>query len=103
MKKTILATVVFFAFLLCGCRPETDVTVLPQTSAFSEMAEDAERITVLINKNSNKYHTDPDCAYALRMSQENRLVIEVPDFDYLEEHGYDPCSGCQKEQNNKDK
>ena len=97
MKKQFTATVMLLAILFCGCRPETDVTVLPQTSVSSETAEDSERLTVLINKNSKKYHTDLTCVYASRMTEENRLTIEVPDIAYLLEHGYEPCSRCHQE------
>lgn len=101
MKKRILGTVIACTLLLCGCQPETDVTVSPQTLSDSEVAQDPTRITVLINKNSRKYHLDPSCVYALRMAEENRLVIEVQNLDYLQEHGYEPCSRCNTEKVNK--
>lgn len=80
--------------LLCGCAPKTDITVFPETSVAAVQTDETERIAVLINKNSGKYHLDVFCVYAERMAEENRLLIEVPDETYLSEHGYEPCSRC---------
>ncbi len=103
MRRLISLTLISFALIFCGCRAQTDVKVCPDAAIPTETEEDTERITVIVNKNSRKYHLNAACAYALRMAEENRLEIEVPDSDYLREHEYEPCSVCAKEQNDENK
>lgn len=92
MKRFFVLTVLLF--FLCGCRAETEFTVSSvRIPCFASVSEEG-RLTVLINKNSGKYHLDPSCVYAARMAEDNRLLIEVPDTEYLTEHGYAPCSRC---------
>jgi hypothetical protein len=91
MRKLIILAAVIF---LCGCAPQTDFQILPTSNETATILEKEGRITVLINKNSGKYHLDASCVYAARMADENRLLIEVPDEAYLSEHGYEPCSRC---------
>lgn len=101
MKTALSVILTAFVLLFGGCRIATELTV-SQTDRVTEISEEpTERITVIINKNSRKYHLRADCSYAMRMAQDNRLEIEVPDLDYLREHQYEPCSGCAKERNKK--
>ncbi len=88
-------------FLLCSflssCTPETDF-LISSAAAETESVYDSEMgISVVINKNSFKYHLNPNCIYVSRMSSANRLDITVSDTDYLEERGYSACSGCAGE------
>lgn len=92
MKR--IALLLLGLLLFCGCTAKTDFTVPTRTDETRSFHMDEERITVLINKNSRKYHLDFSCIYAARMKEENRLLIEVPDTKYLSEHGYEPCSRC---------
>ena len=101
MKKIVGIAFIILSFLLCGCRPETDMTFSSPLHSVSPAVGDETRIVVLINKNSRKYHIDTACSYAVRMAEENRLLIEVPDIDYLREHGYEPCSRCNTEKTDK--
>lgn len=96
MKRLLVLTAALL-FLAFGCAPTADITV-SRESAETRMTEREEgRLTVLINKSSGKYHLDVSCVYAVRMAEENRLLIEVPDVEYLSEHGYEPCSRCSDE------
>ena len=94
MKIKFLITVALMLLTFCSCRAETDVTVLPEPFVPCETTVQEERLTVLINKNSRKYHMDLSCVYAQRMAEENGLLIEVPDREYLSEHNYEPCKKC---------
>ena len=83
------------ALILCSCAPETDFVISQETVEQTESKnEEKEGVFVVINKNSFKYHLDPDCAYVSRMSSKNRLDITVPNVEYLKEHGYSACSRC---------
>ena len=90
---------ILLALLLSSCSPETDFiisdTTQEQTASFYE---EETGIFVVINKNSSKYHTDPDCVYASRMAKDNRLEIKVSDLNYLEKYGYAACFGCTGKQ-----
>ena len=99
MKRLLKAFVcVLVALLLCSCTPEADFVISKETEKQTESERDEkEGIFVVINKNSLKYHLDPDCTYVSRMSPENRLEITVPDTEYLIAHGYSGCSGCAGE------
>ena len=89
---------VLTVLLLCSCVPEADFVISKETEKQTESVRDEkEGIFVVINKNSLKYHLDPDCTYVSRMSPENRLEITVPDTEYLSAHGYSGCSGCAGE------
>ena len=95
-KKWRLALVLL---LLCGmfasCGVERDFVLTPRTDSGTVSGrEDAERVVVIINQSTMTYHTDVCCVYAARMAEANRLEIRVPDFRYLAEHGYTPCSRC---------
>ena len=92
MKRIFVLLMILFLF--CGCAAKTDFTVDSSSHETTRFYAEKGRITVLINKNSGKYHLDDTCIYAVRMAQENRLLIEVPDEIYLSEHGYEPCSRC---------
>lgn len=75
--------------------PTQESTEAESTAASA--AEDGDGLTVLINKNSKAFHLAFDCIYASRMSEENRLEIEVESIEYLLEHGYTPCGRCSGE------
>ena len=79
---------------LCSCVPQTDFLISSGKTETETLYESETGIFVVINKNSLKYHLDPDCVYVSRMSSANRLEITVPGTDYLEKHGYSACSGC---------
>lgn len=85
------------SLFLFSCTPETDFLIPAETSKTESAYETETGIFVVINKNSFKYHLNPDCIYVSRMSEKNRLEITVPDTDYLEEHGYSGCSRCAGE------
>ena len=91
----------FAYLLLClflfSCTPETDFVIPAEVSKTESGYETESGIFVIINKNSFKYHLDPDCIYVSRMSLENRLEITVPDTNYLKEHDYSGCSRCAGE------
>ncbi|MBQ8496406.1 MAG: hypothetical protein IJ489_02995 [Clostridia bacterium] len=93
MKRLLILTAVML-FLSCGCTAKTDFRISPETAVSRPIVKTEERLTVLINKNSGKYHLDVSCVYAVRMAEENRLLIDVPDIEYVSEHGYEPCSKC---------
>ena len=93
MKRLFIVTTVML-FLACSCTAKTDFRISSETVNIRSTEKAEERITVLINKNSGKYHLDVSCVYAVRMAEENRLLIDVPDIQYLSEHGYEPCSKC---------
>lgn len=84
--------------VLCSCAPETDF-VIPKKMMEQTNSEYEENkgIFVVINKNSDKYHLDADCIYAIRMSESNRLEIQVKNEEYLLEKGYEPCKKCSSE------
>ena len=99
MKRLRKTSVCFLLCLfLCSCSPETDFVISHGTALRTDVSYEYETgIFVVINKNSFKYHSDPDCVYASRISSENRLEITVPDTNYLKEHGYSACSRCSGE------
>ena len=82
--------------LLSSCGTQSDIVIHTDTRAQTSSAEntelpnepDEDRLFVVIN------HLDRDCIYAARMSEENRLEIEVVDIEYLTEHGYTACGKC---------
>ena len=89
----LLALVCCLLFSSCGV--ETDFVISRETVSSSHAKRDEDTgIFVLINKNSKKYHLDPDCVYAVRMSESNRLEIKVKSEEYLREQGYTPCAKC---------
>ena len=98
MKPLGKLTICFLLCLfLCSCAPETDFVISSATAETESSYESKTGIFVVINKNSLKYHLNPDCVYVSRMSSANRLDITVPDTDYLEAHGYSACSRCTGE------
>ena len=78
--------------------PETaaaaPVTAPPETEAPIPDSE-AGGIFVILNTNSRKYHTHPDCSYAVRISEENRQERYLS-VATLEKSGYTICSFCAK-------
>lgn len=81
--------------IFCSCGVETDFVISRETVSSSHTSGMEETgIFVLINKNSEKYHLDPNCVYASRMSEANRLEIKVKNEEYLLAHGYSPCAKC---------
>ena len=92
----LLALVCCLLFSSCGV--EADFVISRETVSSSHTKRDEDTgIFVLINKNSKKYHLDPDCVYAVRMSESNRLEIKVKSEEYLREQGYTPCAKCSSE------
>lgn len=84
--------------LFSSCGIDADFVISRETMSSSHVQRDEETgIFVLINKNSKKYHLDPDCVYAVRMSESNRLEIKVKNEEYLREQGYVPCAKCSSE------
>ena len=96
MKRLCKALIcVLMVLVLCSCTPEVEFVIPEETESRTDTVRDEkERIFVVINKNSLKYHLDPNCTYVSRMSTANRLEITVPDMEYLSAHGYSGCSGC---------
>ena len=94
MKRLCLVLLVC-SFLCSACGVDADFVISRETTSAS-VTEDGEAsgIFVLINKNSKKYHLDPECVYASRMSEANRLEIKVKNEEYLLAHGYSPCAKC---------
>ena len=88
-------TLVSFAASSCGVRADVRISEEYYQEQVSSSHE-AERIPVVINKNSNIYHLSDDCVHALQMSEENKLTIHVVSDSYLREHGYVPCKSCSQ-------
>ena len=96
--KRIAFLLLICCLLFSSCGVEADFVISRESISSSHTKRDEDtRIFVLINKNSKKYHLDPDCTYVSRMSAANRLDITVPDEAYLEEHGYSACKRCAGE------
>ncbi len=81
-------------WMLCSCEPACDFVIADTVVATGDVQTFEKWTRVLINKNSYIYHLSPDCPHAARVAQANRLEIEVPNVEYLSEHGYEPCSKC---------
>ena len=93
-----LPVFILICLILCSCSPKTDFRIPRESAEQTEsVAEDKNGIFVIINKNSFKYHSDPDCVYASRMATENRLELSVSDEDFLKECGYAACFMCAGE------
>lgn len=90
--------------LFVSCGTQSDIVIHTGKYAQSSQTENTTepvvseegRILVVINKSSMIFHL-PDCIYASRMSEENRLEIEVESVEYLTEHGYAACGKCAGE------
>ncbi|MBQ3489569.1 MAG: hypothetical protein IJA86_03155 [Clostridia bacterium] len=100
MNRFCKALACFTACLfLVSCVPETDFIIPEKKTEYSESErEEIKGIFVVINKNTFKYHLDPDCVYATNIASENRLEITVPDLGYLAKRGYSRCSYCAGDQ-----
>ena len=97
MKRTALLMLIC-CLIFSSCGIDADFVISRETVSSSHVQRDEETgIFVLINKNSKKYHLDPDCVYAVRMSESNRLEIQVKSEEYLREQGYTPCAECSSE------
>lgn len=108
-RRWIPIVLLFAAVMLVSCGNTEEIVIhtgssLPYPTQESTEAEstaasaaDGDGLTVLINKNSKVFHLAFDCIYASRMSEENRLEIEVESIEYLLEHGYTPCGRCSGE------
>ena len=84
--------------LLTSCVPETDFVIPEKKTEYTEHRREETEIFVVINKNSCKYHLNPDCAYATQISPENRLEIMACNLGYLVQKGYSCCSYCAGDQ-----
>lgn len=110
MKRRLGFVWIFLlVFILVSCADSGDIVIHTQEHSFQQTEESTSLstvrengITVLINKSSMVFHLMPDCVYASRMSEKNRLEIEVESVEYLLGHGYTPCARCSGEykQNN---
>lgn len=97
--KRMIAWLSVCALLFCSCGIRADFVISASSSASTGATEsDNSRIWVLINKNTKKYHTDPDCVYTSGMAEENRLELRVKNEEYLLEMGYSPCAKCSGNQ-----
>ena len=97
MKRAVLLMLICcLLFSSCGVKADFVISRETVSSSHTKREEDT-GIFVLINKNSKKYHLDPDCVYAVRMSESNRLEIKVKSEEYLREQGYEPCEKCSSE------
>ena len=97
MKRAALLMLIC-CLLFSSCGVEADFVISRETVSSSHVDRDEdEGIFVLINKNSKKYHLNPDCVYAVRMAETNRLEMKVKSEEYLREHGYEPCAKCSSE------
>jgi len=96
--KRLSILLLTFCLVFCSCGVETDFVISRETVSSSQINGGEEpRIFVLINKNSKKYHLNPHCVYASRMSEANRLEIKVKNEEYLLAHGYSPCAKCSSQ------
>ena len=96
--KRIAFLLLICCLLFSSCGVEADFVISRESISSSHTKRDEDtRIFVLINKNSKKYHLDPDCVYAVDMSESNRLEMKVKNEEYLREHGYTPCAKCSSE------
>ena len=93
--KRLCAVLLLCCLLFGSCGADADFVISRESTASSQTNDcDGTEMLVLINKNSGKYHLDPDCVYASRMSEENRLEIKVKNEEYLLSKGYTPCAKC---------
>ena len=96
--KRLFVLLIACCLLFGSCGAKEDFVIPYEPQAISEgIASEDERIAVVINKNSGKYHLKTDCVYVSRMSEANRLEIKVKSEEYLREKGYTPCSKCSSE------
>ena len=103
-KRWIPIVLLLAAVMLVSCGNTEEIVIhtgsslpYPTQESTEASAADGDGLTVLINKNSKVFHLAFDCIYASRMSEENRLEIEVESIEYLLEHGYTPCGRCSDE------
>lgn len=85
---------------LASCGPRTDVFI-PRSFYTNKVSSshETERIPVVINQNSGTYHLDENCLHAKRIAEDHKLLITVPDEEYLMAHGYTPCKTCSDTKN----
>lgn len=97
MKRAVLLLMVCcLLFSSCGAKVDFVISRETVSSSLTKRDEDG-RIFVLINKNSKKYHLDPNCVYAIAVSESNCLEMKVKNEEYLRDHGYEPCAKCSSE------
>ena len=96
--KHIAILLLICCLLFSSCGVEADFVIPRETVSSSHTKREEDTgFFVLINKKSKKYHLDPDCVYAVRMSETNRLEIKVKNEEYLRDQGYTPCAKCSSE------
>lgn len=73
---------------------EPEATEPPETNppATQPPADETEGMDYVLNTNSMKFH-DPDCEWAQKISDRNRLDYTGSREDLIE-RGYTPCGGC---------
>ena len=96
MKRIVLFLLVC-CLLFSACGIEPDFVISRDTVSSVQTKYEDTGISVLINKNSGKYHLNAGCVYARDMSESNRLEIKVKNEEYLLEHGYTPCKKCSSQ------
>lgn len=55
-----------------------------------------QKIEVIVNTSTNKYHLDPYCRAVAQMNDSNKKKMSVSDVSELKNKGYDPCGICSK-------
>lgn len=55
-----------------------------------------QKIEVIVNTSTNKYHLDPYCRAVAKMNNSNKKKMSVSDVSELKNKGYDPCGICSK-------
>lgn len=69
-----------------------------QTTNITLKSDKNGKYFVVVNMNSMVYHTDAECSYAKKISEDNKLELYVNDYSELDENGYRICSFCAKRQ-----
>lgn len=102
MKRLLALLLVTLTAVCCfGCGTESEIVIrtAERTTASASGGEVAEEtMTVIVNKNTKKYHLSEDCAYVKKTAEENRMTLTVSGEDELLFFGYSPCSYCAKKE-----
>lgn len=102
-----LGLLVCFLLLLISCMPDTeyDEQLQRDTQSNASRAADlfqtyppetpdiSQSIEVIVNVKSGMYHTDPYCAHAMKISDNNKCTL-IATPQELYGMGYTPCSAC---------
>lgn len=74
-------------------QPGVLIDYMTGESTASEISQDSEEKTWVLNTSSKKFH-DPDCSSAQRISDKNREEITCTREELIY-RGYDPCGNCK--------